>query len=163
MPEKDLNTTDGAPSGAPQFIPSRYMWLSVYDLSGSSLSCEKTPPASHTLCTPFKRTAPQACHCEPARTLVWQSASPQAARLHRPGRGAVLAGTTDRPHGRCNAAHCLVYGLPRRCATPNHHVFYTAIIERPPIVILRRSRRISCTGVSVSDPFCARSFACGSG
>ena len=30
MQEKDLNTIVGAPSGAPKFIPSRYMWLSVY-------------------------------------------------------------------------------------------------------------------------------------
>ena len=30
MPEKDLNTIVGAPSGAPQFIPSRYLWLSFY-------------------------------------------------------------------------------------------------------------------------------------
>ena len=29
MPEKDLNTIVGALSEAPQFIPSRYLWLSV--------------------------------------------------------------------------------------------------------------------------------------
>ncbi len=30
----------------------------------------------------------QVCHCEPARTLVWQSVSLQAAYLARPARGA---------------------------------------------------------------------------
>ena len=55
---------------------------------------------------PPNQPHPQACHCEPARTLVWQSVPLQAARLARPGRGAIPAWGHDRPRGRCNAAHC---------------------------------------------------------
>ena len=38
------------------------------------------------------------------------------------------------------------------CAPGNQHVFYTTINKRPPIVFLRRSRRISCTGVPCRNP-----------
>ena len=30
MPQKDLNMTNGAPSGAPHFVMTRSLWLSVY-------------------------------------------------------------------------------------------------------------------------------------
>ena len=43
----------------------------------------------------------------------------QAARLARPGRGAILARVHDRPHGRCNAFALRGNGLPRRCAPHN--------------------------------------------
>ena len=43
----------------------------------------------------------------------------QAARLARPGRGALGARAYDRPHGRCNAFALRGNGLPRRCAPRN--------------------------------------------
>ena len=61
----------------------------------------------------------QVCHCEPARTLVWQSVPLQAVRLARPAGGAIPARAYDRPHGRCNAFALRGNGLPRRCAPHN--------------------------------------------
>ena len=39
MPENDLNMTNGAPSGVPHFIRSRYVWFGVYDVSRSPVGC----------------------------------------------------------------------------------------------------------------------------
>ena len=84
------------------------------------------------------------------RLSLWDGAPGRVCRC--PGGGAMQDWVRDRPHGRCNAAHCLGYGLPRRCAPRNHHVFSHHDKRKTPIVILRRSRRISCTRVSYRNP-----------
>ena len=178
----------------------------------------------------------QVCHCEPARTLVWQSVPLQAAGLRAP------AGAQYRPGGMTGLtagamrSHCGGCGLPRRYAPRNDRFgglirwgegarqicrcpagasprptgawpepgalgrmhrrnpyrragvlpppparqnrCTPAISHNLPHVILRRSRRISRTSPhchpeaqpkdlthwgSVLKPFCARSFAFGSG
>ena len=78
------------------------------------------------------------------------SAPPEASRLPR-GRCFVVR-LPFRPHGRCNAAalrktRCHAAALPAIVMC-----FRTTINERPPTVILRRSRRISCTGVPYRNP-----------
>ena len=55
------------------------------------------------------------------------------------------------------------FQLVTRLFHRNHHVSLHSDKQKAPIVILRRSRRISCTGASVSEPFYARSFAARSG
>ena len=105
----------------------------------------------------------QVCHCEPARTLVWQSVPLQAPRLARPGRGAMLARSFDRPHGRCNADALRGNGLPRRCAPRNHHVFSHHHKRKAPNCHPEAQPKDLMHRGSVSKTSCARSFAFGSG
>ena len=69
----------------------------------------------------------------------------------------------DRPHGRCNAAHCLGRDCHIAALPAIIMCFHTTVNERRRLSSARRSRRISCTRASVSEPFCARSFAARSG
>ena len=77
------------------------------------------PPGFRNLCTTSKPTAPPSLSLRTSAHAGVAIRSPASRRLARPGRGAMEARTYDRPGGRCNAAHCGGYGLPRRCAPRN--------------------------------------------
>ena len=117
---------------------------------------------------------PQACHCETPQGS-WQSVSPQAAGLratappfvtgeaqpkdlmHRSFRAGTLLRKILRLWLRMTSEGCGSYFIAIIMC------FHTTINERSRLSSARRSRRISCSGASVSEPFYTRSFAFGSG
>ena len=103
------------------------------------------PPASRNPGTPATCAEPPSLSLrDPAGVVAIRS--PASRRLARPARGAMGGQAYDRPHGRCNAAHCLGTDCHVAVLPAIIMCFHTTINERPPLSSARRSRRISCTG-----------------
>ena len=73
--------------------------------------------ACHCVLAPAHTCPPSACHCEPVRTLVWQSASPQRSLASWHYFGQIRSTFPYSPKVLLSVMPCRrEYGLPRRYA-----------------------------------------------
>ncbi len=97
--------------------------LLAMTMGGTSLHPPARSRVPHTLrakhpCT-RAHVLPSACHCEPVRTLVWQSASPQGKLTSWQYFGRIRTHLRIRPKFCSYYALPQGYGLPRRFAPRN--------------------------------------------
>ncbi len=101
---------------------------------------ERSPEAAHPI--PTHRTSKSVIANQRARWCG--NPFPRKPLILRAPPGAQYR-AHDRPHGRCNAAHCLGRDCHIAALPAIIMCFHTTVNERRRLSSARRSRRISCT------------------